>query len=284
MAAPSRHISLRLLIGVWTAMAARNLDLIAAGVAFYAMLAVFPAIAAVIAFWGFVSDPVIVEQQLQLLQGLIPAEAFALLDTQVRALIAANSSTLGWTTIVSVGAALWSTRAGVGALLRGLNAVYGTSPRAGFWHSLAAVAMTFGLVALVLAALVAVVVVPVGLVLLPFGPAEAWALAAARWVLLFAVGMFGLWLVYRFGPNHSAAQTTAWVSPGAVFALILWALVSWGFSAYLANFGSYNRFYGSIGAVIVLLMWFFLSAWVVLLGATVNAELSRELAGEKGEE
>ena len=271
------HISLRVLKRVWVATGERNLDLIAAGVAFYAMLAVFPAVAAVIALWGFWSDPVIVENQLDLLRRFIPAEAFLLLRGQVDALVRANSSTLGWTTIISIGAALWATRAGVAALIRGVNTVYGTRPRTGFWHWVAAIAMTFALIAIALTALISVVVVPVALVFLPLGPATGFALSAARWVLVVIVFLTGLGLLYRYGPNVETSRP-AWVSPGAVFALVIWAAASVGFSVYLSNFGTYNQIYGSIGAVIALLMWFFISAYAVLLGAVLNAEISHCLA------
>ena len=274
---PKHRLSpLPILRGVMRCMSERNLDLIAAGVAFYAMLAVFPAFAAVIAFWGFISDPSIIEDQLDMLRGLVPAEAFALLDGQVQALVAANSNTLGWATIVSIGGALWSTRAGVGALVRGLTAVYGTQPREGYWHSLAAILMTFALIALALTALVAVIVIPVVLVFLPLGPLTNMALIGARWFLLIGVGLTGLWLVYRFAPNH-ALPRSRWASPGALFALVLWAVASWGFSYYLGNFGNYNQIYGSIGAVIALLMWLFISAYAVLIGAALNAEINKAL-------
>ncbi len=108
---------------LWDETDDRHLDLIAAGVAFYAMLAIFPAVAAIIALWGFVSDPALVEDQLLLLEGFFPPEAFALISGQVTALVTTNDSTLGWTTAISTAAAIWSTRAGVGALLRGVNAI-----------------------------------------------------------------------------------------------------------------------------------------------------------------
>lgn len=260
------------MIQVFSVATARNLDLIAAGVAFYAMLAIFPAAAAIIALWGFVQDPAIVSEQVDLLGTFMPPEAFALLRGQVDVLIAANSSTLGWATILSTAAALWSTRAGVGALVRGLNAIYGTKPRQGFWHSFSAITLTLILIGLALVVLVAVIVVPIVLVFLPLGPMTQVALVAARWALLIVAGLAALWLLYRFGPNHDD-RTTRFVSFGAIFALVLWAAASWGFSTYLTNFGSYNQIYGTLGAVIVLLMWFFITAYAVLLGAALNAML-----------
>ncbi|MEL7115282.1 MAG: YihY/virulence factor BrkB family protein [Pseudomonadota bacterium] len=257
---------------IFTLAAERNLDLIAAGVAFYAMLAIFPAVASVVALWGFVADPAIVDEQLDVLRGVMPPEAFALLDRQVGALIAANSTTLGWATLVSLGAALWSTRAGVGALVRGLNAVYGVPSRAGFWHSLTAMSMTIVLLALVLSALVSVVAIPVALAFLPPGDFTSLILEVARWVLLLAVGISGLWAIYRYGPNHTA-DTPAWILPGVLLALVLWVAASWAFATYVSYFANYNRVYGSIGAVVVLLMWFFITAYAVLLGAALNRAL-----------
>ena len=251
---------------------ARNISLIAAGVAFYAMLSIFPAVAAIIALWGFISDAALVESQLEVLRSFVPEDAFDLLSTQVHALVGANDSTLGWATVVSTLVALWTTRAGVGALINGLNAVYGTTPRSGFGSFIAAIALTLVLIAVALTALACVVIVPIVLAFLPLGEFTAQILFIARWALVIAVVLLGLSLIYHYGPNHAAR--TGWVSIGAIFALMLWAIASVGFSYYLSNFGNYNEVYGSIGAVIALLMWFFISAYVVLLGGVLNAVLS----------
>jgi len=264
----------RLLMSIWRASSARHVDLIAAGVAFYAMLAIFPAVAAIIALWGFVSDPGVIRTQLELLRSFVPEQALALLEGQVSDLIAANDSTLGWTTLVSTGAALWSTRAGVSALIRGLNATHGTRPRSGLGSYLAAILLTAALVLVALVALAGIVVTPLVLAFLPQGGWIAPILSVSRWIVVIVVVLFGLGLIYRYGPNHEHARP-AWISPGAVFALLIWAAASTGFSVYLANFGNYNQVYGSIGAVIALLMWFFISAYVVLLGAALNAEIAR---------
>lgn len=254
-----------------------NLDLIAAGVAFYTMLAIFPAVTAMLSLWGLFADPMIVEEQLQVLRDVMPEEAFALLDTQARAFIESRTNALGWAGLVAILAAIWSMRAAVGALVRGIGTIYAVATRTGFWHSLAAVYMTLGLIGLALSALVSVVVVPILLAVLPLGEATAMALTVARWVLLFGVGLFGLWLLYRFGLSH-ALDTSRWLAPGAAFALTLWISASWGFSTYVTNFGNYDRVYGSIGAVIVLLVWVYLTAYVVLLGAAMNCMLDK-LAG-----
>ncbi|WP_394198879.1 YihY/virulence factor BrkB family protein [Litoreibacter albidus] len=258
------------------AMDARNLSLISAGVAFYAMLAIFPALAALIALWGVFSDPVFIDDQLTLLQRFVPGDAFRLFEAQVDALINANDSTLGYTTLVSIGAALWSTRAGVSALIRGLNAVYSAPHRTGVRRTYAALLLTVCLIAMSLVALTGIVIFPIVLAFLPLGEFAERTFEALRWVLVTTAVVLGLGMIYRFGPNHKTAHLkTGWVSPGALVALVIWGAASWAFSLYLANFGKYNEVYGSIGAVIALLMWFYISAWVVLLGATLNCELAR---------
>ena len=266
----------RLVSDLLAAMDARNLSLISAGVAFYAMLAIFPALAALIALWGVFSDPVFIDDQLTLLQRFVPGDAFRLFEAQVDALINANDSTLGYTTLVSIGAALWSTRAGVSALIRGLNAVYSAPHRTGVRRTYAALLLTVCLIAMSLVALTGIVIFPIVLAFLPLGEFAGRTFEALRWVLVTTAVVLGLGMIYRFGPNHKTAHLkTGWVSPGALVALVIWGAASWAFSLYLANFGKYNEVYGSIGAVIALLMWFYISAWVVLLGATLNCELAR---------
>ncbi|MDJ0629806.1 MAG: YihY/virulence factor BrkB family protein [Rhodobacter sp.] len=262
----------RVLHGVWRLMGERDLDLIAAGVAFYAMLSVFPAVAAVIALWGFVADPAVIESQLDLLRPLIPAEVFAIIDGQTSALIGSNNSTLGLATLISTAVAIWTARAGVDALKRGLNAAYGTQPRSGISGFLVSLLLTFALVGIALVALASIVVAPLILAFFPDFLLGGNTMVVVRWAVTVAVVMGGLGVIYRYGPNHRGPRPD-WISPGAVIAILLWAAASTGLSTYLANFANYNEVYGSIGAVIALLLWLFLSALSVLLGAAVNSEL-----------
>lgn len=271
----------RIAAGVLRAVSARNLDLISAGVAFYAMLAIFPAVAALIALWGFLSDPAVIEAQVATLDGFIPEEAYGVLSRQVSALVQTNTSTLGWATLISTSAALWSTRTGVGALLRGLNAAFGTEPRAGFGHTIWAIVMTVTLICVALFALASIVVAPVALSFFQLGAQTDVALRFVRWSVTILVILGVLGLMYRHGPNHTGPRP-AWISAGAILAIVIWAAGSAGFTLYLGNFGNYNEVYGSIGAVIALLMWFFLSAYCVLIGAALNAEISRQDRSKTG--
>ncbi len=251
-----------------------NLGLIAAGVAFFAMFAIFPALAAIIAVFGLVADPSIVESQLELMRDVIPTEAFYLFDAQISRLLGARADTLGWATALSTGVALWSARAGVAALMRGLNAIKGEPNRGGIGHYAVALLLTICLVGIAVIALLIVVIAPIVLAFLPLGGVAALALEAIRWSVALFILLAALGLLYRFGPNTVDVRT-GWVSPGAIVVVVVWIAASVGFSAYLRNFGSYNEVYGSIGAVIALLMWLYISAYLVLLGAVLNVVLHR---------
>lgn len=251
-----------------------KLGLISAGVAFFGFLAIFPAAAAVIALWGFASDPEVIRGQIALLQDFLPADAFKVLDMQVEALISSNGNAFGATTILSTLIALWSARAGVDALIQGLDAAYGTSPRGGMWHAVQAVFLTATLIAVALVSVLAAVVVPLLLAVLPMGPDSARLFEIVNEILGLSVVIFGVALAYRFGPNH-LSRTRPRILPGLILSTLLWAAASRAFMLYLANFGSYNQIYGSIGAVVVLLMWFWFSSYAVLLGAALNAVMPR---------
>jgi membrane protein len=269
------HIFKRL-SGIWNRISRADIGLIAAGVAFFGFLAIFPALAAVIAIWGYASDPVLVSEQLVRLQDFLPAEAYKLVADQVNALLATQDHKLGLASIISTLLAIWSARAGVSALIGGLNAIHGLPARTGLWHLLQALILTFVLVGLALAVLLLAVIVPLILNLLPLGPAETSALALANFGLSLLLVGFSLALAYRLGPNRdSKATSPKLATKGLLLAIVLWAAVSRGLVFYLANFNSYNEVYGSIGAVVALLMWFYLSTYAVLLGAAVDAELER---------
>ncbi|MES2433130.1 MAG: YihY/virulence factor BrkB family protein [Pseudomonadota bacterium] len=250
-----------------------ELDLIAAGVAFYAFLAIFPAAAAIIAIWGFISNPSVIREEIELLRGFLPHDAYSLIFGQVEALLAVPSGNLGLTTLVSTALALWSARAGVAALIRGLNAIHHLPNRSGHWHQLRAIVLTFVLVGLVLSALVMAVILPVVLTYLPSALPRS-LLADSNLLLGIVAAVLAVGLAYRLGPNYTTTRPPL-LSWGLLVAVILWVLATRGFTLYLANFASYNRVYGSIGAVVVLLMWLYVSAYAVLLGAAVDAERNR---------
>ena len=250
-----------------------ELDLIAAGVAFYAFLAIFPAAAAIIAIWGFISNPSVIRDEIELLRGFLPQDAYSLIFGQVEALLAVPAGNLGLTTLISTALALWSARAGVAALIRGLNAIHHLPNRSGHWHQLRAIVLTFVLVGLVLSALVMAVILPVVVTYLPSAIPSS-MLADSNLLLGIVAAVLAVGLAYRLGPNYTSTKPPL-LSWGLLVAVILWVIATRGFTLYLANFASYNRVYGSIGAVVVLLMWLYVSAYAVLLGAAVDAESNR---------
>jgi membrane protein len=252
----------------------KNAGLISAGVAFYGLFAIFPGIAATISLFGILADPIVVESQLNLMAGLMPDGVFQLFQTQIDGLLNAGSATLGVTTLVSIGLALWSARTGVAALIRGLNAIFNRPNRGSIRHVLVALLLTICLIGIAIVALLMVVVAPIFLAVIPFNTDQAVLLELFRWSLVVAVLFVGLGLLYRYGPNRRYARM-GWVTPGAFVVVAFWLAMSAAFSAYVANFATYNEVYGSLGAVIALLFWFYLSAYLILVGAALNNTLDR---------
>lgn len=250
---------------------ALQLPMIAAAIAFYGILALFPALTALVAVWSVFADPAVVQSQLDLAAPFLPPEVYTLIGAQLGKLVATDGTTLGWASVLSLGAALWSARLGVAGLMQGLNATYREEERSALGQTAASLSITVMLIAVAVAALAAVVAAPVLLELLPLGPAEAAVFSAIRWLIVVGLLLMALSVLYRFGPNRSRA-TTPFLTPGAVLAVVMWGAVSWGLTVYLANFADYNEVYGTLGAVIALLMWLWLSAIAVLAGALLNAE------------
>ena len=260
-----------------------NLSLVAAGGAFFAMLSLFPGLAAVIALLGFLANPGVVDEQLVMLKDFMPSDAYSLISVQVQRLIWTNSSTLGWATLLSTVAALWSARRGTDAVIWALNKVFDAPTRGGVRSAVVAFLITLALIIVAVVAILTMLVLPMVLEFLPLGPYTGLALQVGRWSVTLVVVVSGIWVLYRFAPN-GPGRRVKWLSPGAVLAVLVWSAGSWAFSYYLANFGNYNQIYGSIGAVIALLMFLYITIFVVLLGATLNAELSvaaREAASEE---
>lgn len=257
-----------------------NISMAAAAVAFFGLLALFPGIAFVIAIWSFVADPAAIRQEMILLAEFLPADAFSLLNTQVEALLTADGSELGWTSFVSLLVAFWSARAGVQGMMSGLNAVHHRPDHDSLRGTLRALVLTMVLMAIVLVALVASVAVPLGIALLPLGALASIALELANTLFALCMVVLGLALTYRFGPNRADHHQPRLLTLGLLVAVVLWFAVSRGFVLYLAHFNTYNRVYGSLGAVAILLMWLYLSAYAILFGAAVDAE--REGVPEAG--
>ena len=264
-------------VAVSTRVSDGHFGLIAAGVAFYAMFAVFPGLGAAVALWGLVADPNVITGYLTVAERFLPPEARTLIHDQVMGLVLAPKAALGWTTFLSLGVALYSARAGVSALIQGLDVVHRAKPRGWIWGYAVDFMLTGALIGALFVALMTVVVVPILLSYVTFGTFEASLIKVLPWAAMFLLVLTCLSILYRFGPNVEGGFRSPWISVGVLVAALAWAGVSIGFSVYLANFNSYNAIYGSIGAVIILMMWLYLSVWAVLLGGAINAELDEQV-------
>jgi membrane protein len=264
-----------ILVRTWKEIGDDHVSLIAAGVGFYALLALFPAIAALIAIWGLAFDPQQIEQQITAISQFLPEQAGAIITDQARQVAAAGGG-LGLAAVIGILLALYSASKGIKALIEGLNIIYDEQEKRGFIKlNLMALVITLGIIVALIVALGVIVVLPIVLELLGLGPIVDALVSIVRWPLLFAFAMLVLAALYRWAPSRAPARWR-WVTWGAAIATLIWVLGSIAFSIYVRNFGSYNETYGALGAVIILLMWLWLSAFVVLLGAELNAEMEHQ--------
>jgi membrane protein len=250
-----------------------HLSILAAGVAFFSMLALFPSMAVLISLYGLVANPADVATHTDYIRPLLPPEAYAIIANQMEALVSVGSSGLGFASIVALLFALWSTRAAVAALIEGLNVVYVQRERRSIVRLVGtSVGLTLLLVLLAIVAIGAIVLVPTVLAFVDLGPVGAWLTALAPWPILFIAVVAAIGVIYRYGPDRAVARKR-WVSLGAVVAAVLWVVASLLFSFYVSNFADYNKTYGSLGAIAILLLWFYVGALAVLIGAELNAEM-----------
>ncbi|NPD14398.1 YihY/virulence factor BrkB family protein [Xinfangfangia sp. D13-10-4-6] len=252
-----------------------HFGLVAAGVAFYAMFAVFPGLAAVVAIWGMMADPVVIAGYLQVAERFLPPDASSLIHDQVMGLVNAPRTTLGWATLLSLLVALYSARNGVSALVQGLDVVHRAVPRSWLGGMARDFLLTLSLIAALIGALATIVIVPVMLSWVPLDQIAPRLTRLLPWAAMVLLVLVCLSILFRYGPNVPRNERSRWFSGGVIFAALAWAGVSMGFSLYLENFNSYNRIYGSIGAAVILMMWLYLSVWAILAGGAINAELDQ---------
>ena len=256
---------------------ADNVPILAGGVAFFAFLAIFPAIIAAITLYGLVADPETVAAQVRDLSAALPEQAQPILADQLQSVASASGGALGIGLVVSLLAALWSASSGTGNLLKAINIAYDEDETRGFLKVRGiALALTLGAIVFVLLTLALVAVVPV--VLNVAAPRARWARSSprcVRWVLLVALVVAALAVIYRIAPDRDQPRFS-WVTTGSLVATVLWIIGSVAFSLYVNNFGSYNKTYGAIAGVVVLMLWLYLTSYIVLLGAEINAESERQ--------
>ncbi len=248
----------------------------AAGVTFYALLALFPAIAAFISIYGLFTNTDSLGNELNSFRGIVPAGGLSIVSDQITALTSNGHQALGFAAITGLLISLWSANSGIKSLFDALNVVYHEhEKRSYFRRTLISFAFTLGTIGFMIVALSAVVAVPIILNFAGFGSFSAVLLSLLRWPFLLVVVLFALALIYRYGPSRNKARWQ-WVSWGSAAATIGWILASIGFSFYVSNFSNYNKTYGSLGAVVGFMTWIWISSMVVLMGAELNAELEQQ--------
>src|SRR5829696_917865 len=253
-----------------------NVSLISGGLAMYALLAVFPALAAAFSAYGLFATPADVLKHMSSFSGVLPKEAWDIINTQLQYIASRQQGTLTVAAVVGLLVALWSARSGMAALITATNIAYSEREKRGFFMQillslLFTVAAIMGFVAMLLLG----VAVPVVLEALGVSKIVTFGVAVLRWGLLWFVAVLGLALIYRFAPSRQRARWR-WVTWGSVIASTLWVVASLLFAYYVRSFGTYGKTYGALGGVIVLLMWFYISSFVVVLGAEINAEMERQ--------
>ncbi len=253
----------------------------AAAVVFYALLALFPGIAALVSIYGMFADPQTITQQLDTAAGLLPGGAIEVIRDQLNRLAAQPRATLGLSFVISLGASLWSANGGIKALFDALNVVYEEKEKRSFLLLNAlSLGFTIGMLAYLLIAMASIIVVPIALNYLP--GFMGLILNIARWPVLLVIVALALSTLYRYGPSRRKPRWR-WISWGSAFAALVWLGASGLFSWYAANFGNFNKTYGSLGAVIGFMTWMWLSITVILIGAKLNAETEHQTARDSTE-
>jgi membrane protein len=254
--------------------------LVAAGITFYGLLALFPALTALVSIAAFFIDPTRVVNQLQSFSNILPEGALGIIGGQMERIIGQPKNTLSLAFLMGLAVALWSANRGIKAIFDGLNVVYDEREDRSFLRlTLVSFLFTLGAIATIILALGAIVVVPVILAFIGLEGITGMLVDLGRWPVLFALIVIGIGLLYRFGPSRRPPRWR-WISAGSLLAALLWVVASILFSWYVANFNSYNEIYGSLGAVIAFMVWMWISVTIVLLGAELNAILERRVESD----
>ncbi|HEX2257150.1 MAG TPA: YihY/virulence factor BrkB family protein [Afifellaceae bacterium] len=255
-----------------------RVSLVAAGVAFYLLLAIFPGLAALVSIYGIVADPQAIQGQLAALSELVPGGALEIIQSQVTHLAQQDQAALSFGFVFSLLLALWSASKGVQALFQGMNVAYEEEEKRGFIRFyLTTFAFTLGAILLIVLFIGAVAVVPLVLAFAGLGDFAEWAIRILRWVLVFVVAAGAVAVLQLYGPSRRRAKWR-WVTWGSMITVVVWLVTAIAFSWYLANFANYNETYGSLGAAIGFLMWLWVSVFVLLAGAELNSEIEHQTA------
>lgn len=248
-----------------------NVGLIAAGIAFYFLMAAFPAIGAAISLFGLFSDPHMITSQIDKLDRFLPGDALNILSSQAQKIASTGDSTLTISLLISLLLTIYSTTQGAKAIIQGCNIAYNEKESRNFLKlNLTAYGMTVLLLLSFLSTLTLVGIIPAVVAFVRLPPPMSDLVLLMRWPFMFIAAIVGFGLVYRIAPDRKKKEWH-WITPGAILGTLMWVSGSALFSFYVTNFGSYNETYGSLGAVIILLLWFWLTAMTILVGAEINA-------------
>jgi membrane protein len=270
----------------WREAKADQVPLLAAGVAFYAFLSIFPVLIAVVSIYGLFADPATIANQLNSLTATMPDQAKQVIDDQVTMLATRGRSTLGIGLVLSIVIALWSASAGVSNLLSAINVAYDEEEKRGFIKKrLLSLGLTLGAIVFMVIMLGIVAVLPPLLKALFGTGALRWIFQILGWIVLVVLVAAALSILYRLGPSRDAPRML-WVSVGAGVATLIWLAASIGFSIYSSTFGNYGKTYGVFAGIVVLLFWLWLTMYAILLGAEINAEAEQQTIADttKGKE
>lgn len=265
-----------ILIRSWKEVSENNIFLVSGGVTYAVLLALFPALAALVSIYGLLFDPTQVERQVTSLSSILPQQSTQVIGDELHNLVTAPHGSLSIGAGIALLLALWSASRGISGLVSAFNIAYEQKETRGFFKlNFIAVGLTLLMLigGTVIIALVGVL--PAAIQFVGLSGSAKWLLLVLEWPLLIVVVMVGLAVLYRYAPNRQIPRWQ-WVSPGAIVATILWLLGSLAFTVYVAHFNSYDKTYGSLGGVIVMLTWLYLSAFVTLFGAVINAQAERQ--------
>jgi membrane protein len=264
----------------WREITSARFSLNAAGCAFWATLALFPAISMLISITGLLFDPASVEPQLEVLRGLLPPSAFSLIAERVHTLVSHGRGELGVSLLISTVLALWSASTGIKSMLSALNLAYEEQETRGIVRFQAiGLLMTLGAIVGVILAIALLVLLPVAIDFVGLDAYSSILLRLSSFGVLVVFVLLALSVLYRFGPSRQQARWQ-WITPGSLVATVLWLAASALFSFYVGHLASYDAVYGPLAAVVGVMLWFWMSAYVVLLGAELNSELELQTAGD----
>ncbi|MDN3595500.1 YihY/virulence factor BrkB family protein [Zunongwangia endophytica] len=250
-----------------------KVSIVSAGVAFYAFLAVFPAIMALISIYGLATDPQDIERQISELSAMMPKQAFEILQQRIDVFLESHGDKLGWGTLFGILFSIWSANKGTNGLLTGVDIAYDTEQDHNiFKQYLMASIFTVGGLAMLILSMVLIVGFPALVHKIGLPEHLENIISWSRWLILAVLVCIFLCMVYKFAPARKQ-PALRWVIPGAIFSTLVWLAASYGFSFYVSNFGNYGEVYGSISAVVVLLMWLYITCFIILLGAEINTEI-----------